>query len=102
MGNRSPHRLTPAHFDKEADREVMWKDVTLECKNFLEEHKELEKVHRIVYQQLEYLLNTVHLKNEMKSNVIEMMKKIDPAMGERFEAMQKEVYEKKKIHFWDQ
>lgn len=102
IGNRAPHKLTPAHFDKEADRECMWSDVTEECKQFLKDHEHLEKEHRFMFDSLNMHLRGNKSFGEMRRYGLDLIKSIDADLGSKIDSLYEDSQTKVKVKFWDQ
>lgn len=101
MGNKLPHMLTPAHFDREADKQVMWKDVTDECKEYLSSHSHLEDDHRLVFDTLVKSLHRNKFLGERKAEVWDFIKALDPVMYSKLKPVLDEVSRKTRVKFWN-
>ncbi|MCR9807460.1 YiiX/YebB-like N1pC/P60 family cysteine hydrolase [Vibrio parahaemolyticus] len=102
MGNKLPHRLTPAHFDREADRQVMWEDVTDECKAYLSSHEHLEDEHRLVFNTLERSLRRNKFLAERKAEVWNLLEAFDPETYSKIKPVLDEASQKARVKFWNQ
>ncbi|MFS1946262.1 YiiX/YebB-like N1pC/P60 family cysteine hydrolase [Vibrio lentus] len=102
LGSKAPHRLTPAHFDREADRQVMWKDITGDCKDYLKEHEDSVDEHRLMYNTLNMSLRRNKYIAEKKTEVWESIRAIDPEMYKKIKPLLDEANMRKQVKFWDQ
>ncbi|MEP0357451.1 hypothetical protein [Paraglaciecola sp.] len=95
-----PHKLTPAHFDQEADKGVDWEDVTDECrKSYIDSD---ENHHRIVFDSLAFVIHGGRKRNQTKELFLGAIETLSPDNGKNIREEFDKTFSETKIRFWDQ
>lgn len=107
LGNKKPSKVTPAHFDQEADLLQDWEDVTEE---YLERLKEIEAdpfPYRFACSTIGALMAKRHFASKRREVLFKAMEilsdnKGNSKMKEVVEEIKNDLREKRVLNFWDE
>ena len=104
LDDKPPHKVIPADFDKEADKQDKWKDITIETKNdFRLMDKEI-KLYFLAYTNFKFIIDQ---SRESKHRLNEMMKigyennLFTKELHEFYMQFEKKYDENKHFKLWD-
>ena len=107
LSKKQPSKVTPAHFDLEADLQVNWEDVTDEYKATLDSINEDPFPYQLAFSTIQQVMARRHIHSKIRKGVFEWMQQEAETSGnverlELIENLKKSLRENRKLHFWDE
>ena len=99
LGGKAPSKVTPAHFDKEADHLEDWLDVTEEYKVILADMKENEFLYRLAASTLSAAMTRRKVHEPFRQKIIERFENGSPENQELAQKM-REMLAGRELMFW--
>lgn len=99
FGGKAPSKVTPAHFDKEADNLENWLDVTEEYKAILADMKENEFPYRLAANTLSAVMTRRKAHEPFRQKIIERFENGSPENQELAKKM-REILAGRELKYW--
>lgn len=96
---KSPSKVTPAHFDKEADNLEDWVDVTDEYKKILVSMKENDFLYRMPMNTMSAVMTRRKVHEPLRQEVIEMFES-GPIENKEVAKKLREMLSKRQLKYW--
>ncbi len=107
LSKKQPSKVAPAHFDREADIQMEWEDVTEEYKSTIEEISKDPFPYQLAFSTIKQVMARRHIHSKLRKMIFEYMQSdaLASGNGEKFETIEglkKFLKENRQLHFWDE
>jgi hypothetical protein len=107
FGGKKSSKISPAHFDKLADLEESWDDVTPEYRQLLQYIEKNEFQYRVVFNTVKGAMEKRAICNQGRGLVFDMMEKMseqtgDPGLKNLAASSKEFLKENRELSFWDE